>query len=178
MENTDLIRKAEEFAIKAHESVNHLYDGRPYAIHLKRVVKLVAQYLNPSFVDYEPFLAAAWLHDTIEDCRLTYNDIKEEFGEQVAELVYALTNEKGRNRKERANDKYYEGIRNCPGATIIKVADRIANIEYSKGSGSDMFRKYKKEHEDFCKQLNLDSDTYMVRHMKYLLDLPNRNPIS
>ena len=64
-------------------------------------------------------LAACWVHDVIEDCRETYNDVKNVLGERVADIAYALTNEKGKTRKERANDKYYEGIRNTPFALII-----------------------------------------------------------
>lgn len=66
----------------------------------------------------------------------------------IAELVYAVTNEKGRNRAERANDKYYEGIRNTEHATFVKLCDRIANIEY--GGKSDM---YAKENINFKRKL-------------------------
>ena len=46
-------------------------------------------------------------------------------------MVYALTNEKGRTRAERANDKYYQGIRETPYAPMLKLADRLAHISYS-----------------------------------------------
>jgi (p)ppGpp synthase/HD superfamily hydrolase len=101
-------------------------------------------------------LAGCWLHDVIEDCRETYNDVKKETNETVAELVYALTNEKGKNRKERANDKYYEGIRNTPYATFIKLCDRIANVEYSYATESRMFEMYCKENENFLARVGED----------------------
>jgi (p)ppGpp synthase/HD superfamily hydrolase len=87
--------------------------------------------------------AALWNHDTIEDARVTYNDLKSRFGKFTAELVYAVTNEKGRTRKDRANDKYYNGIRETEYATFIKLCDRIANVRFGKSFGgkSDMYRK-------------------------------------
>ena len=74
-------------------------------------------------------------------------------GDRAADLAYALTNEKGKNRKERANDKYYEGIRNTPFATYLKICDRMANVTYSKQHKSNMLNGYIKEHDEFKKQL-------------------------
>lgn len=93
--------------------------------------------------------ASAFLHDTIEDARMTYNDVvkflkefkgggfvlpegvRQHLEDQVPEIVYALTNEKGRNRGERANDLYYQGIRQTKFASFIKMCDRLANIQYT-----------------------------------------------
>jgi (p)ppGpp synthase/HD superfamily hydrolase len=94
-------------------------------------------------------LLATWGHDLIEDTRVSYNDVKDQLGQEVAEIVYALTNEKGKNRKERGGVKYYEGIRQTPGAAFVKLCDRIANVQYSKMTKSRMFEMYKKEQEDF-----------------------------
>lgn len=98
-------------------------------------------------------LAACWLHDTIEDCRLTYNDVKQVAGETVANIVYAVTNEKGRNRKERANEAYYDGIRKTMWAKYVKLCDRLANVQYSYDNMSRMFDVYQKENDDFLKSL-------------------------
>lgn len=79
-------------------------------------------------------------HDSIEDARLTYNDVKSElkscglFENQVfigSEIAYSLTNENGRTRAERANEKYYNGIRSTKYAPMVKYADRIANLRFS-----------------------------------------------
>ena len=58
---------------------------------------------------------SCWSHDLIEDTRTSYNDVRNKLGVFVADIVYAVSNEKGKTRKERANDKYYEGIRNTKG---------------------------------------------------------------
>lgn len=145
---------AMEWAIEQHAKTNHQYNGQPYSTHLKAVVDTAIEYLHLMPEEaHETVLSACWAHDTIEDCRVTYNDVKEALGEQVAEIVYALTNEKGKNRKQRANDKYYRGIRNTPYATFVKLCDRIANFEYSINTQSKMAIMYAKENKYFCDQL-------------------------
>jgi (p)ppGpp synthase/HD superfamily hydrolase len=147
------------FAIESHASVNQTYDGKPYSVHLAMVFSQAM-----IFIDHIPqhkrkdVLNAVWLHDTIEDCRLTYNDILKISNKEVAELVYALSNEKGRNRAERANEKYYKGIRETEYAVFIKLCDRLANAIYSKDTNSRMFNVYKEENEKFLKNLFVTPD--------------------
>jgi hypothetical protein len=100
---------------------------------------------------------------------VSYNDVNVVLGTHVADLVYALTNEKGKTRKERANDKYYEGIRTEKYGVFIKMCDRIANVEYSKISGSRMFDVYKKENENFINKLGI-KQYHMCYSMKEYLD--------
>jgi (p)ppGpp synthase/HD superfamily hydrolase len=102
---------------------------------------------------------AVWAHDTIEDTRVSYNDVKNQLGDEVADIVYAVTNDKGKNRKERAGDRYYEGIRNTPGAVFVKLCDRIANVQYGKMTKSRMFEMYKKENPEFIRQLGVGQGT-------------------
>jgi len=154
MEN--IIDIAREHAFKAHEAVNHLYDGQPYSVHLEMaaMIGLMFNYLlPPDFNIIESVLGGIYEHDTLEDTPLTFNDLKTATNEMIAELAYACTNEKGRNRKERANDKYYEGIRNTKYATFVKLCDRIANVQASLANKSRMFDLYKKEQEHFKKML-------------------------
>jgi (p)ppGpp synthase/HD superfamily hydrolase len=88
---------------------------------------------------------AVWLHDVMEDCRVSYSQLKREFGTHVADIVYALTNELGKNRCEMA-ERTYPKIRNEGAlAVFVKLCDRIANTEasclVSEGSYLDMYRK-------------------------------------
>ena len=154
--NSELVVKAQNYAIKCHAETNHTYDGKPYHTHLQGVAHYACKYAylltdEPGIL--EAVIASAWTHDTIEDCRQTYNDVKKELGTEVAEITYALTNEKGRNRKERANALYYEGIRNTPYAGYVKLCDRLANARYSKEQGSRMIEAYRKEHDYFMGEL-------------------------
>jgi (p)ppGpp synthase/HD superfamily hydrolase len=163
-----------QWCIEQHRKTNHFYDTYlPYEFHL-RMVNQVAEdfkHLLDNTVDYytgkrefehgndmtvtlqDACLLATWGHDLIEDTRVSYNDIYSRLGQEVAEIVYAVSNEKGKNRKERANDKYYEGIRNTKGAVFVKLCDRIANVQYSKMTKSRMFEMYKKENSEFGKML-------------------------
>ena len=151
-----------DFIIEQHRSTNHMYDTYlPYEFHLRMVTNVAKQFgrlvadicNNGTGLTGEDILLGAWGHDLIEDTRVTYNDVSKQLGPQAADIIYAVTNEKGKNRKERANDKYYEGIRNTPGAVFVKLCDRIANVQYSKMTGSRMFEMYKKENDDFIVSL-------------------------
>ena len=153
-----------DWILEQHKSTNHQYDTYlPYEFHLRMVSNVAQEFINfvPDRNDGETsfrgsVLIATWGHDLIEDTRVSYNDVKNHLGQDAADIIYAVTNEKGKNRKERANDKYYEGIRNTPGAVFVKLCDRIANVQYSKMTGSRMFEMYKKENDDFIVQLGWD----------------------
>lgn len=120
-------------------------------------------------------LVATWGHDLIEDTRVSYNDVKRQLGQAAADIIYAVTNEKGKNRKERANDKYYEGIRNTPGAVFVKLCDRIANVQYSKMTKSRMFEMYKKENEHFIHSLGGHPQHELRPMFDYLINLFETN---
>ena len=168
--------KTISFAISAHHDTNHQYDGKPYSVHLAMVAYFAQKYVHyiPKNLQ-ELVISACWLHDTIEDCRLTYNDILKVSGSGVvADIVYAVSNEKGKNRKQRANDKYYEGIRRTPFATFVKLCDRLANVTYSLDTNSKMFSVYQQEHDDFIKQLLVTTEDYqtykdLIGEINYLL---------
>lgn len=167
-----VIDKARQYAIKKHHETNHFYGANePYSVHLKMVFDVAKQYehlLTYPFKD--DILAACWTHDVIEDCRQTFNDVKQATNENVAELTYAVTNEKGRNRKQRANGRYYAGIRLIPGAVFIKLCDRIANAQYSKDDESHMLRVYRSENEEFIRNLgNPQEFAPMIKHLERIL---------
>ena len=166
-----IINEIRNDAHALHASVNHAYDRiRPYGFHLDMVVNWVRKYIEEVCVseqDILPIYFAAFYHDSIEDARLSYNDVmriaKELMDEEQAylatEIVYALTNEKGRNRAERANEKYFAGIREIPYAPFVKLADRLANTSYafSKGTADSlrMSKVYREELPEFLEALKV-----------------------
>ena len=167
-----IINEIRNDAHALHASVNHAYDRiRPYGFHLDMVVNWVRKYIGEVCVseqDVLPIYFAAFYHDSIEDARLSYNDVmkiaKELMDEEQAylatEIVYALTNEKGRNRAERANEKYFAGIRETPYAPFVKLADRLANTSYafSKGTADSlrMSKVYREELPGFLEALKVE----------------------
>ena len=140
-----------DWCIEQHRKTNHFYDKYlPYEFHLRMVNKVYEDFqhlLDEELNDYCG--KAVWGHDLIEDTRVSYNDVKNQLDEEAADIIYAVTNDKGKNRKERAGVKYYEGIRKTPGAVFVKLCDRIANVQYGKMTKSRMFEMYKKENSDF-----------------------------
>lgn len=165
-----LVEKAKNYAIECHSSTNHKYGNEPYSFHLG-----IAYFYAIAYISYIPaedrdnILAAIWCHDVIEDCRQSYNDVKENTNERVADLVYAVTNEKGKNRLQRENAKYFTEMRNITGATYVKLCDRMANISNAVQEQSRMLGMYKKEHDYFLKQVDELKYPLMVQHMNNLL---------
>lgn len=166
-----------QWCIDQHRNTNHYYDKYlPYEFHL-RMVNQVKEDFKSCISDndkialifaYEVITLACWGHDLIEDTRCSYNDVMQNLGKEEADIIYALTNEKGRNRAERGNDKYYEGIRNTPGAIFVKLCDRIANVQYSKMTKSRMFEMYRKENPEFLTKVDADKYPDMK---EYLINL-------
>ncbi len=170
----DQIDHFRQMAHDLHQSVNQTYAGSlPYGFHLDMVVEGVRNYGYLVCVreeDVLPLLFGAYYHDSIEDARLTYNDVMRlarnemtiEQAMMATEIVYALTNDKGRTRAERAGEKYYKGIRETPYAPFVKLCDRLANITYSctgeGNKGTRMKEVYKGEMPHFLPAINPHSD--------------------
>lgn len=166
-----LIEKTKNYAIQKHQNANHKYGEYGYDFHLNMVYETAQKFIH--LVDAEErenVLAACWVHDIIEDARETYNDVKKETNETVAELAYALTNEKGRTRVERANDKYYKGIRETKNASFVKFCDRISNVTHSKVNGYHMYEKYRQENPNFVKKIYIDECEEISSYLKSLFD--------
>jgi guanosine-3',5'-bis(diphosphate) 3'-pyrophosphohydrolase len=142
----ELEKKAFTLAEVFHQ--NQKYGNEPYTKHLRDVVDVLKRF----GITNSDVLAAAWLHDAVEDTPLTIETVKEEFGDDVASLVYAVTTEPGKNRKER-NAKTYPKIAAQPEAIYLKLADRIANVEASLGNNKEKLKMYQKEFPDFLKAL-------------------------
>lgn len=146
--------KARLYAAKQHRAVNQTYDGGDYMVHIDLAAMVGEEYIDlipPA--ERQDVMDGIYVHDVLEDTHKTYNDLKSELGLSAAEYSYALQNEKGKTRVERANAKYYQGIKNYKHATFVKLCDRYANTIYSKQNGSSMFKKYKSEWPAFKSKL-------------------------
>ena len=133
-----LVKRAEEFARLVH--CNQTYGGLPYYAHLKEVYLTLVDF----GVTDESILAASWLHDSLEDTETTYETLLIQFGKEVADLVQAVTNEKGTNRRE-VLEKTAPKIVDNEKALVIKLADRIVNTEFSLENNPKLYKMYKKE---------------------------------
>lgn len=131
------IKAARELALAFHG--DQKYGGLPYATHLNDVVEVLKRFGK----DSEALVCAAWLHDVIEDAPNTRATLWAIFSSTVCGLVEAVTNEPGANRKERHLATWPKLRHAGADAVTLKVADRIANTEFSfrHGAMSGMYRK-------------------------------------
>jgi (p)ppGpp synthase/HD superfamily hydrolase len=143
------VQSARAYAAHHHVALNgQMHGDRPYVTHLDEVVGVLERY----GIEDDTMLQAAYLHDVLEDCSVTRLELQDLFGKEVSDLVYAVTNESGKNRKER-HLKTYPKILNHPNALILKLADRIANVTYSVLTKSSLLQMYRKEWPAFQEAL-------------------------
>jgi guanosine-3',5'-bis(diphosphate) 3'-pyrophosphohydrolase len=134
------VQKARSFARLKHSHIKRKDGKTPYFVHLEQVVKL----LEKSGIRDQDVFCAAWLHDTIEDTNTDYDDIEEQFGRKVANLVGHLTKDKRLPKQERES-KYIKQLQKAPfEAKLIKFCDILANIADLKNY--PMTRKIRIEH--------------------------------
>ena len=181
--NTELLDRAIVFAVRAHAGTQRRGKGFPYIVHPLEAVSIVAT----MSADQE-MLAAAALHDTVEDTEVTLQQIREEFGERVAELVACDTdtaregdrNEKGwHQRKQEAIDR----IASAPhDAKIVALGDKLSNMraiarDYSVQGDAlwQLFRTHDpKEHEwhyrGLAESLSELRDTFAYKEFERLIN--------
>ena len=160
-----IVDKARIFAAQAHGE--QLYGRLPYIVHLEAVH---ATLLRFGFEDDEELRAAAYLHDVVEDTPVDAGLIEEHFGGAIAKLVLAVTNEPGRNRLERHRMTYPKVRAAGKRAVILKLADRIANVEACIRDNVRLFAMYRHEYAGFEKALKVLGDCdAMWRELSELL---------
>ena len=113
----NLIDRARAYAKKVHGSTLDDSGANYFEAHICNVVKILEQ-----VTDDEEIIAAAYLHDVIEDCSVHYSTLKRKFGHAVADLVNEVTHE-----GEKDNGYYFPRLKSRRGITI-KLADRLSNV--------------------------------------------------
>lgn len=115
-----LILSAYSFAKEKHSHMKRKGSGAPYFIHPFRAALLVQPLHDPHLI------CAALLHDVVEDTDVSIEDIRDKFGEEVAFLVDACTKT---SADEDQIAKVIEFARKDPRALLVKLADRIDNMQ-------------------------------------------------
>lgn len=127
--DTAFVDKAILFALKAHAGTERRGKGFPYIIHPLEAMAIVASITN----DPE-LLAAAVLHDTVEDTGVTVEQLREEFGDRVAELVEAESDKFAEGVSEEASwhsrkQAAIDHLRAAPhDAKIVAMGDKLSNM--------------------------------------------------
>lgn len=147
MENKkDIVKDAKELAKKLHEGMTDKY-GNPYFEHLERVANRVRE-MEYDMVDETSeinlYIAAAYLHDVIEDTEYTLGELTEKFGEVIAEAVKLLT----RDNEETYAD-YVIGIKksfHLEGkiARVVKLADLFDHLMGPTICPANLVKRYEK----------------------------------
>jgi len=126
--DTSVLDKAIVFAVKAHAGTERRGKGFPYIVHPLEAVEIVA-----TMTTDQELLAAAALHDTVEDTSVTLDDIRREFGDRVAKLVEEESDvfmegvseaDSWHERKQAAIDRLSRASRD---AKMVALGDKLSN---------------------------------------------------
>lgn len=127
--NDSQLQDAVNFAIDSHNRVGQVrkYTGEPYWNHCQAVANIISTGMQ--YTPSNEMLAAAWLHDTVEDTGVTNNEIRERFGDVVADYVFFLTDPvmPGVNRAGRKAATVARLNQASVHVKNIKLADMIDN---------------------------------------------------
>ena len=181
--DTDLLDRAIIFAVQAHHNTERRGKGFPYIVHPMEAVEIVAT-ITPD----QELLAAAALHDTIEDTDVTVEDIRREFGDRIADLVHAESDQftEGVSEEDSWHDRKQAAIdrlRNAShDAKIVAMGDKLSNMraiwrDYQV-KGDEIWNifhvKDKASHEwhyrGLADSLSELSDTFAYQEFVHLID--------
>lgn len=180
---TDLLDRAIDFAVKAHAGTERRGKGFPYIVHPMEAMAIVAT-ITPD----QELLAAAALHDTVEDTDVTVEEIRSLFGDRIASIVASESDslpaglseeESWHDRKQAAIDRLAMASRD---SKIVALGDKLSNMraiarDYAV-MGDDLWNifhvKDRKSHEwhyrglaDSLKELQ---DTFAYKELMELID--------
>ena len=181
--NTDLLDRAIVFAVRAHHDTERRGKGFPYIVHPMEAMEIVA-----TITSDQELLAAAALHDTIEDTDVTVEDIRREFGNRVAELVHAESDRftEGVSEEDSWHDRKQAAIDRLSNAShdakIVAMGDKLSNMraiwrDYQT-KGDELWNifhvKDKASHEwhyrGLADSLSELSDTFAYKEFVHLID--------
>ena len=124
--NHTLILKAAHFSAQKHSTQRRKdEDESPYINHPISVALAIAQIGG---VDDPEILAAALLHDTLEDTETTPEELEAEFGKKVCDYVLDVTDDKTLPKDERKRRQIEHAKKISKGAALIKLGDKISNV--------------------------------------------------
>lgn len=137
-----VVMKARIFAKSMHQGQYRKFDKKPYFVHPARVAKIVRKVTN----DPE-LIAAAYLHDTLEDTVATRKILIKKFGVRIANLVEELTSNPDNMAKFESKAAYLvdKMLKMSNDALLIKLADRLDNTSDFETASSEFIAKYRAE---------------------------------
>jgi GTP pyrophosphokinase len=160
---TNLVDLAKEIASKFHEGQyrkDHNGEKLPYIVHPKAVAKLIFDY----GIRDDKAIAIAWLHDVLEDTPVTYDELKEKFGEYVAVGVYLLT-------RNVDNSEYKKRLALAPfDVKMIKLCDTLDNVETIECLSPKGIEKKVNDCQDFYIPLARELCSTLAEKIQFYID--------
>ncbi len=157
-----MVERSRIFATAAHAAVAQLrkYTNEPYIVHPAEVVSIVK-----SVPHTEAMLAAAWLHDVVEDTGVTLETVRAEFGDEVATLVGWLTDVSRPDHGNRAARKAVDRAHSASApaeAQTVKLADLISNTRSIMAHDEKFAKTYLEEKRLLLEVMNKGDATLMA----------------
>lgn len=142
-----MIRKAAAFAAKAHEGMVRKGTRIPYIVHPMEVAQITAMITRDSEV-----IAAAYLHDVLEDTSVTAEEMEREFGKRVLNLVQQETENKSLTWKERKSATIQHLSKASRDVKILTLADKLSNMRSSARDymvlGESFWQRFNEKHKE------------------------------
>ena len=122
----NIVERARIFATLAHEAVGQVrkYTSEPYIVHPAVVASIVARVPHT-----REMLAAAWLHDVVEDCGVSVADISARFNPRIGLIVQEVSDDPALSGMARKDAQVVKVGMISPEGKLIKVADKICNLQ-------------------------------------------------
>jgi guanosine-3',5'-bis(diphosphate) 3'-pyrophosphohydrolase len=159
--------RAMRFAMEAHKNQKRKYTGEPYFLHLAEVAGMVAT-LYSGQLDGKAVIAVAWLHDVVEDCGISVEDLKEHFPFDIPFGVAALSDLEEGNRETRKRLSRERLSKQPKWIQDIKVCDLISNTSSIVQRDPEFAKVYLREKELLLEVLT-KADTGLVEIAKGII---------
>ena len=143
------ISKAAQFAAQKHKGQERKdLNSSPYIDHPISVARILGEVGG---IDDPEILAAALLHDTLEDTETTFEELKSTFGKKVCRLVEEVTDDKTLPKDERKKRQIQHAAMLSPNAVLIKLGDKISNVvDVTNTPPTDWSLERRKEYLDWA----------------------------
>ena len=172
----DIVERAKEYATLKHTGQIRKMNKAPFIVHPQDVAELAEVTKDPEII------AAAWLHDVVEDTGTPLSAIQAEFGDKIAGLVDEVTKKAEEQGSRSKKEYYHEKVRHITSdALTLKLIDRLSNVfsvvedlanmdkpQYNKNEVID-FAKYYCNQTDFIFN-GLEKDVQLNELQKMTLD--------
>jgi GTP pyrophosphokinase len=151
------VRSAKKFAEEKHKGQKRFGKGEDYIVHPDHVARIVHEVKHSHKI--ADLIVSAYLHDTVEDCGVRIEEIKEKFGDLVAELVKELTNDEEMIKIMGKEDYLIDKMIDMSSwGLIIKLADRLHNVSDLNDTNKKWSKDYAIQTKHIIKELEDNRD--------------------